>query len=295
MGDSAPSPPQSPNASDVAGQSLAAQIQYAPQQYAAAAQYDPLYAKLSAQNTSDYLTGPGGMLSLYQNQLLPAAQQAQTSQIQSNIQNVSSMGPQAYQAQMTANPLLAQYVNSAQGNTPMAQQLNNFYSSQLALGSQLDPATQRQMQQSYAQNAAARGMGYGPQDAALESLGEMEAGQNLLWQRAGAANQYSQQQLGNLGNAANAANPLGLFTGAGANMASASNLYGQGNQGASAVPSFNPFGGLFNTIYSGDVAYSNASNAANIANSNQTNALLGSGISALGSMAGGTLAGRPWA
>lgn len=107
---------------------LATQIQLAPQLYASESQYQPLYNNLQMQMTRDALLGNAsapGLLQTYQ-QAVPMLGQisaaSNTQQRSSDIADVAALGPQASAAFYAANPQLAAALQSAQG---MAGQTNN--------------------------------------------------------------------------------------------------------------------------------------------------------------------------
>ena len=70
-----------------------------------------------------------------------------------------------------------------QGGGPLDKYMEQDALSQLSYGSQLDPVDLRQLQQAYRGSQGARGMGWGPGDAAQESLGVLAGGQALRQQR----------------------------------------------------------------------------------------------------------------
>lgn len=118
-----------PLAADTA--QLQAQIDLAPQQFAAEQQFDPQYAGLYQNIISQSLLGGNGspgLLNTY-SQAAPQEQQIQnqlnTQQLQGNLNNLQSMGGSAVQAFTQANPQLAQIqnamVNQATGPAPVNQ------------------------------------------------------------------------------------------------------------------------------------------------------------------------------
>lgn len=176
--------PQAPNPGAGMGQMMQAEVKYAPQMYAANAQYSPMYSALELGDLSSFLNGSGttpGFLSQYTNTVMPGlatGQAAGNSVIrQANLSDAAALTPQYIQQERTANPGGAGLLDTMTSN---AQQ-------QLAYGTQLTPAEQLQMNQSVRAGQAARGMGNGPADVFNESMADTNYGQQLYQQRMGQA------------------------------------------------------------------------------------------------------------
>ena len=100
------------NYAQEAQDTLATQIQLAPQLYASEAQYQPLYTQLALQNAQTALLGGNGQMGLIglYNQINPQLSQisaaSNTAQRTSDIQDVANLGPQMLAALQASNPEL---------------------------------------------------------------------------------------------------------------------------------------------------------------------------------------------
>jgi hypothetical protein len=176
--------PSTPTPNTGMGQTLAAEVKYAPQVYAANAAYSPLYTQLDLSNLNSFLGGQNGQpgfLSTYENTIMPdltSAQTAANTQIrQANLTDAAALTPQYISEERAANP----------GAAGLLDTLTSNANQQLSYGTQLTPAEQLQMNQSVRGGEAARGLGYGPSDVFNESMADTNYGQQLYQQRMGEA------------------------------------------------------------------------------------------------------------
>lgn len=252
---------------------LQAQVDLAPDRFAAEAAYSPLYADLSANNVRRTLLGAdgkSGLLSLFE-QIAPRTQalqdQSQQAQRQSDLRSLQELGAPTVDALRNADPQQKALMDA----------LNASALQDLQAGSGLDPATQAQIAQSVRASQASRGVGFGNADAVAEAYTLGDRGLSLKTQR-----QLTAQNVARL-NAATGADPaLAILGRPSQGAAQGQALLGQGQQQAaqSGPTLFSP-----ESAYAGDVYNTNynANAAANIASANNKTALIGAGISAAGS------------
>lgn len=287
---------------------LKAQVDLAPDQYAANAQFQPLYAGLQTDVAKRSLLGANGndgLLSLYQNAVQPQLSQissgANTAQRTADINDVANLGPGAVAAIKAANPeqqaLLKQANAGVAGQAnedPLVTMLRQQAADELGRGASLDPSLARQVQQTTRAGQAARGFGYGMPDLQQEALFTGQAAEQLRQNRrnfasgvVGLTGQDRTQRLGNLGqvaqmNAAGNVDPMMAILGRSStayNPGMIQQGYGAAQQSGANL--FNPesayAGDIYNTNYNGAAA-------AKIASANNQSALIGAGISAAGSI-----------
>lgn len=118
---------------------LQAQIDLAPQQYAAEAQYQPLYTQLALQNAQTSLLGGNGQMGLIDlySQINPQLSQisaaSNSAQRTADINDVSKLGPQYLQALQQSNPeLFKNLANAEAAGGSSAGSGQNALASQLA-------------------------------------------------------------------------------------------------------------------------------------------------------------------
>ncbi len=186
------------------------------------------------------------------------------------------------------------------GYDSIVQEMRDQAQSELALGSRLDAATSREVQQNIRAAQAARGMGMGGGDMYQEAMGLGSAGESLKQKRrefaGGVVSMSGQDKLarqlayernlqqsyglqGNVAsmNAASAVDPMLAILGR-PSMSYNPNLSQGGQYTGDRFSTMNPYAAdLYNTNYNGEAA-------ANIAGSNQSAALAGSFIGAAGSI-----------
>jgi hypothetical protein len=254
---------------------LQAQIDLAPQKYAADAEYQPKYDQLNRQRLINGIFGNGGtdpgLLSAYEQAVprLDAIESATTSRRrQQDIADVGQFGQAAVQAVRNADPTQAALLSSL--NAQAIQGVN--------AGSGLTPEERRMAQQSARMGQADRGLGFGPGDAFTETLATDRYGAARRQQRQG----FGVQVAGL--NAATAPDAMQLVTGRSSGIGQAGGLFGQagGINASSGAPSFDPF-----SAYGSDVANTNYNGqaAARIAEGNANAALYSAAISSAGSAA----------
>ena len=256
--------------------SLQAQIDLAPDTYAARQKFDPLFTDLQVQNVNRALLGNGvtpGLLQTVQ-QIQPELQKlsdaSQSQQRAADVKALQELGPAAVAALRNADPLQMALVN----------RLNAEATTGLDAGASLDPSLANMIGQRARVRSAALGFGFGLPDAVTESYAVGDRGQALRQAR----QQFALQTAGV--NSATGADPalaiLGRPSSAGGNAQSFLGA-GQANAGGKG-PDFNPFNSyasdLFNTNY-------NAQAAANIAGTNATAGIIGGGLGAAGNALGG--------
>jgi hypothetical protein len=153
---------------------LQAQLDLAPQKYAAEAQFAPKYQALQLgllqQATPE-------LLRLYKEQIAPTMGEveaaARSRSRAGDIADISALGPQARAAIKAASPEQAALADTL---TAQAQ-------SGLAAGSRLTPEQQRMVEQQTRSGLAARGLAQGPSGALQEAVRSQMAGAGLQQQR----------------------------------------------------------------------------------------------------------------
>jgi hypothetical protein len=197
--------------------------------YASNAEYSPLYTQLGLSNTESYLNGTNGQpgfLDEYQNQIMPALTNAQTTANtavrKANLADAAALTPQYVATERAANP----------GAAGLLDTLTSNASRDLSYGTQLTPAQQLQMNQSVRGAEAARGLGNGPSDVFNESMADTNYGQQLYQQRMGEAQGLVPQLQSFYGD------PTGAISGMGSTAGmSASGISGAAASGAAGAQS----------------------------------------------------------
>ena len=245
---------------------LQAQLDLAPQKYAAEAQFAPKYQALQLgllqQATPE-------LLALYKEQIAPTMGEveaaARSRSRAGDIADISALGPQARAAIKAASPEQAALADTL---TAQAQ-------SGLAAGSRLTPEQQRMVEQQTRSGLAARGMAQGPSGALQEAVRSQMAGAGLQQQR-------QQQAMGALGASQGVygdvfqqvlGRPSQAFAGS-------QSFLGQA-QGFNPGQLFNPESQYAANIMSGNQQSQLAARTASAAN---TTALIGAGMSAASSL-----------
>lgn len=260
---------------------LQAQIDLAPKQYASESVYQPLYAQLELRSARDALLGNAdtkGLLAMFRDDISPildattaASDRAQTA---SDVSRVSEFGTKIREALRTANP----------DQASLLDELNRQATSELSLGASLDPSLSRQVQQSARAAQTARGQGFGFSDASEEALFAGQAGEQLRRARQGFGLQVAQL------NYATQADPFQALLGRSSSPGLGQGLLGAGLQaGQAGGPQlFNPespyAADLYNTNYNGQAA-------ARIASANARAGLIGGILGGAGNIFGGLLGG----
>jgi len=263
---------------------LKSQIELAPQQYAAQAEFAPQYASLNMGILSDVLNGTNGQpgyLSLFENAIAPNAARVQSAadaaQRLSDVSAVEQLGGRAVTAFRAADPR----------REALMQSLNDQVLGDFQLGAALDPETRRQLEQQVRAAQAQRGMGLGPADLYAEAMTTGLAGQQLRQQRL--SNAFNVANLNSSG-----LDPFMAILGRPAtstNLAQSQAGAGQGQAGSlqgSLQNLFNPESAYASDLYNTNL---NMEAAARLNSQNANAGLWGAGISALGGIAGGAIAG----
>lgn len=239
--------------------------------------HSKVYAPGGYTTTEHTMPAQRGLLDIYTKDVAPTLEKSQegltSSQRSADIADVSRLGPQALQAIMQSDPASAKLI----------EQLTGQATSQLGMGAQLDPSLMRLAQQSVRARQTGMLGGTGNAGSYGEALGLSQFGQGLRQQRIGNANQVVQlrnQIYGDpfqriLGRPNAGLGPAAGAVGQAGGMASSSN---------NAMSLLNPESSYAQDIYSGNW---NALVNQAIGNANNKNALIGAGISSLGSIAGG--------
>jgi len=245
---------------------LQAQLDLAPQKYAAEAQFAPKYQALQLgllkQATPE-------LLALYKDQIAPTMGEveaaARSRSRAGDIADISALGPQARAAIKAASPEQAALADTL---TAQAQ-------SGLNAGSRLTPEQQRMVEQQTRSGLAARGLAQGPSGALQEAVRSQMAGAGLQQQR-------QQQAMGALGASQGVygdvfqqvlGRPSQAFAGS-------QSFLGQA-QGFNPGQLFNPESQYAANIMSGNQQSQLAARTASAAN---TTALIGAGMSAASSL-----------
>lgn len=245
---------------------LRAQIELAPQKYAAEAQFAPQYQALQLgllQKATPEL------LKLYKEQIAPTMGEveaaARSRSRAGDIADIQALGPQARAAIRAASPEQAALADT------MAQQAQ----SALSAGSRLTPEQQRMVEQQTRGSLAARGLAQGPSGALQEAVRSQMAGAGLQQQRQQQAMGALQAGQGVYGDVFQQVlgRPSQAFAGS-------QGFIGQA-QGFNPGQLFNPESQYAANIMSGNQQAQLAARTASAAN---TTALIGAGMSAATSL-----------
>lgn len=245
---------------------LQAQLDLAPQKYAAEAQFAPKYQALQLgllkQATPE-------LLALYKEQIAPTMGEveaaARSRSRAGDIADIQTLGPQARAAIKAASPEQAALADTL---TAQAQ-------SGLAAGSRLTPEQQRMVEQQTRSGLAARGLAQGPSGALQEAVRSQMAGAGLQQQRQQQAMGALQAGQGVYGDVFQQVlgRPSQAFAGS-------QGFIGQA-QGFNPGQLFNPESQYAANIMSGNQQAQLAARTASAAN---TTALIGAGMSAASSL-----------
>lgn len=267
-----PDTPQDRNYYNDTANALRAQVDLAPQLYAARANQDygdPAYTRLKLQTLNSAVfggNGQKGILDMYTQarpQLDALANQTRTAQRSADIADVQNLGGAARQAVRSANP----------DSAAILDRLNSQANSMLSAGNRMTPEQARAAQQASRTAFADRGMAFGPNAQLNEVLTQQAAGNAEQGRRAQMAAGVLQ------GNQAVYGDPFQQILGRPSQ--GVSNIFGAFGQGGGqqGVNGFlNPESQMMNDISNTNY---NARAAAEIAGANNTAALAGAGISAL--------------
>jgi hypothetical protein len=247
-------------------ETLRAQLDLAPEKFAAEAKYAPQYQALQL----DLLrSATPELLKLYKEQIAPTMGEVEaTARSRSragDIADISALGPQARAAIKAASPEQAALADTL---TAQAQ-------SGLAAGSRLTPEQQRMVEQQTRSGLAARGLAQGPSGALQEAVRSQMAGAGLQQQR-------SQQAMGALQASQGVYGDVFQQV-----LGRPSQAFGASQGFVGQASGFNP-GQLFNpeSQYAANLIGGNqqAQLAARTASAANTTALIGAGMSAAASL-----------
>jgi hypothetical protein len=159
---------------------LQAQVDLAPELYAAEAQYAPLYGQLELQGLNQLLKGTesqSGLMDLYENVIAPSnsriQQQAEQAQREADVNAVSQYAPQMREALRSSNP----------ENAALLDELNRQAMAQLAAGGRMAPEDMRDIQQQTRGAFSARGLNNSNASSIEEIMNQQLGGQQLKMQR----------------------------------------------------------------------------------------------------------------
>jgi hypothetical protein len=249
---------------------LQAQVDLAPQRYAADATYTPKYVGLNLSNLSHTLNGTAdqpGLLKLYEDSLAPSLARQQRTAMEGNIADVEALGPRAAAAFRAANP----------AQSALLEKLNQQASDEWDAGGDLDPAMKRVYEQAIRTGQQARGLGTGEADAFMEALGVGQAAE----QRRRTRQQFAQSMV-SLDQGTSIDPFLALLGQSSQNAAQAQGVAGQGTgfsrMGASDL--FNPESSYAERLYGQNA---NMQFQANEAGASNMSALMGGLLGLAGS------------
>lgn len=250
---------------------LQAQIDLAPDRFAAESQFGPQYTDLAASNIRRLLLGseqqPGLLATLREvsPQVQALQSDAEMAQRERDIASVERLGQRAVSALRESDPNQARLLDA----------LNQQAAADLNAGTGLTASESDQLAQQVRASQAARGMGFGLPDGVLEAFTLGDRGRQVQAQRRQFAGDVARL------NAGTGQDPFMAVLGRPSQSVSQGQaLLGQGQSAAAgAGPSlFNPESAyasdLFNTNY-------NAQAAADIAQVNATSGIIAGGLSAL--------------
>lgn len=285
---------QAPEARDLAKETkanLQAQIDLAPAVYSSEATYRPKYANLENRLLQESLLGNAdqrGLLDLYQNDINPFVRQQQTEdaalsnqllsrQRSQDIADVELYGQRASDAFRKANPLIDELTKQAQAD--------------LTLRGALSPEEQRQVDQQTRMAYADRGMIRNNRAIGDELLNRDTYKRQKMFQDRDFALKIAQQQtdpfmaiLGRGSRQIDSSSGQSLLGQGGFSQNAGNTMFGM-NQGQSAQYSSQLNSENFDQLNNFAIANANAESA----NQGAKMALIGAGIQAVGSIAGGAL------
>ena len=248
---------------------LRAQTRLAPELYRAEEQFRGKYAQLDVDIAKKISPQLMDIYESVQPRLAAMDRQTVSAQREADIGAIEELGPRAMAAMRAADPAKASLMD----------ELNQQALSDLKLGGQLNAGEQRQLSQSARGAQAARGFGYGINDAAIESWAQLQGGTQRKRERQG----FAQSMVGM--NQQVQGDPFMQILGRPSNVspAMAGGVLGQAqgfNPGQMFSPESQYAGDIYNQQWQGELAARTA-NAANQA------AISGAMIGAVGSIGGG--------
>lgn len=264
MGTSIEAPPPR-NYGQETRDTLQAQIDLAPQRYAAEAEYAPKYAALNAQIARQLAPEVASIYGTIAPQLAQTEVQTRGIARAGDISDIETLGPRAREAIRASSPEAAR----------LADTLAAQAQSGLAAGTRLTPEQQRMAQQQARAGMAARGLAESPRGVVEEAVRQQMMGAGLQQQRQQQAMQGIAAQQGVYGDVFQQV--LGRPSQA---FAMAPGVFGQGQSMAPGML-FQPESQYAADIYGSNMQSQLAARTASAAN--QT-ALIGAGIGAVGSL-----------
>jgi hypothetical protein len=253
-------------------ETLQAQVDLAPDVFEANKKFAPQYAQLDFDIAAKMAPQIIDFMERHTPQLEDINSQALRKQREADVAAVAELGPEATRALLDANPQ----------QRLLLDELNQQALSGLQ-GGGVDPGIMREIQQLVRSGQTARGLGFGSRDVRQEATFSAMQLDALRRQN----QQFAQAQVQQ--NQAVAGDPFMAVLGRPGQTTTTTGggVFGQA-QGLNQGQAFDPFTSYGADLYSSNqnaTAYANAQSAAN------KTALIGAGISAVGSIAGGGLAG----
>ena len=255
---------------------LQAQIDLAPDLYAAEEKFRGKYAQLDLDIAKQLAPDLLNLYETSQRRLGALDRETLAAQREADISAIEDYGTRAMQGYRAA----ADAANPEQA--ALMAELNKQALSDLKLGGQLNASERRDLQQSARGAQAARGFGYGINDAAIESWAQMQGSDQKRRQRQGFA-----QSMAGL-NQANSVDPFMAILGRPSSMTPAmtGSFVGQAqgfNPGAMFSPESQYAADIYNQNYQGQLA-------ARTATAKNRASMIGAGIGAFGKMTGSSVA-----
>lgn len=256
---------------------LQAQIDLAPDLYAAEEKFRGKYAQLDLDIAKQLAPDLLDLYETSQRRLGALDRETLAAQREADISAIEDYGTRAMQGYRAA----ADAANPEQA--ALMAELNRQALSDLKLGGQLNASERRDLQQSARGAQAARGFGYGINDAAIESWAQMQGSDQKRRQRQGFA-----QSMAGL-NQANSVDPFMAILGRPSSMTPAmtGSFVGQAqgfNPGAMFSPESQYAADIYNQNYQGQLA-------ARTATAKNRASMIGAGMGAVGSIFGGMASG----
>ena len=249
---------------------LQTQINLAPDLYAAEEKFRGKYAQLDLDIAKQLAPDLLNLYETSQRRLGALDRETLAAQREADISAIEDYGTRAMQGYRAA----ADAANPEQA--ALMAELNKQALSDLQLGGQLNASEQRDLQQAARGAQAARGFGYGINDAAIESWAQMQGSDQKRRQRQGFA-----QSMAGL-NQSNSVDPFMAILGRPSSMTPAmtGSFVGQAqgfNPGAMFSPESQYAADIYNQNYQGQLA-------ARTATAKNRAAMIGAGIGAFGKM-----------
>ena len=251
---------------------LQAQIDLAPDLYAAEEKFRGKYAQLDLDIAKQLAPDLLNLYETSQRRLGALDRETLAAQREADISAIEDYGTRAMQGYRAA----ADAANPEQA--ALMAELNKQALSDLQLGGQLNASEQRDLQQAARGAQAARGFGYGINDAAIESWAQMQGSDQKRRQRQGFA-----QSMAGL-NQSNSVDPFMAILGRPSSMTPAmtGSFVGQAqgfNPGAMFSPESQYAADIYNQNYQGQLA-------ARTATAKNRASMIGAGMGAVGGMFG---------